>query len=133
MMESYSTMTKNTTMKTNSTEPGKEIFNDSFFIRRPIVAEGNSEQLKNSNEQTSFAFSYIQSQHSMKANSTQGMNLSPAAIKAGDKISTYLQNGKVNHSPFVTPSEARGITDHSPHKKTAFMKKFLRNHFVIAI
>jgi hypothetical protein len=70
-----------------------------------------------------FAFSYTQP-HSMKTISTQVLNSNLAAGGAGDKINSYLQNGKVNHSPFTI--------DHSPHKKTAVMRKFLRNAFPIA-
>src|ERR1044071_1250129 len=108
-----------TTMKTNSTQPRKDIFNDSFFVRKPIIDNavntdaGNHHVKKISNE-PSIAFSYKQP-HNMKCNSEKTLKLGLAANDAGNKINAYLQKGKVNHSPFVTPSEARGPIDHSPH------------------
>src|SRR5438128_10556191 len=64
---------KLTNMKTNSTQPRKEIFNDSFFTRKSIISEVNSEQLIVNNEQASFAFSYTQSRN-MKTTSTEVTN-----------------------------------------------------------
>jgi hypothetical protein len=127
MMESNSEMKIEKNMEPKLSYTRKEKFNDSFFIRKPIVNEVNSEKLKVNNDQTSFAFSYTQP-HSMKANSTQVTNLNLTATEAGENInsySTHPQNERVNYSPFTI--------HHSPHKKTAFMKRFLRNHFLIAI
>src|SRR5689334_16833618 len=123
MMESNSEMKIENNMEPKPIYTRKEKFNDSFYIRKPIVVALNSEQQKSNKEQASFAFSYTQP-HSMKATSTQVLNLNLAAAEAGDQINSYVQNGKVNHSPFTI--------DHSPHK-TSFMKKFLRNAFPIAI
>jgi hypothetical protein len=116
-MESNSEMKIENNMEPKLTYTRKEKFNDSFFIRKPIIHEANNEQIKDHNEQASFAFSYTQP-HSMKANSTQVTNLNLAASKAGEEINNYSrhqQNEKVNHSPFTI--------DHSPHKKTAFYEK----------
>src|SRR6476660_2493748 len=112
MMESNSEMKIENNMEPKLISTRKEKFNDSFFIRKPIVglatdpdsyrevADANSEQIKNCNEQTSFAFSYTQP-HSMKTTSTQVLNSE--------------QPLTVNHT------------------KTSFMKKIIRNHFVIVI
>ena len=112
MMESNSEMKIENNMEPKLTYTRKEKFNDSFFIRKPIVglatdpdsyrevADANSEQIKNCNEQASFAFSYTQP-HSMKTTSTQVLNSE--------------QPLTVNHT------------------KTSFMKRFLRNAFPLAI
>src|ERR1044071_6087666 len=113
MMESNSEMKIENNMEPKSIYTRKEKFNDSFFIRKPIVVDDSSEQIKNCNEQASFAFSYTQP-HSMKATSTQVMNCNLATIEAGDKLNSYVQNGRMDHSPLTI--------HHSPHK-TSFMKK----------
>src|SRR5262245_41507452 len=115
MMESNSEMKIENNMEPKLIYTRKEKFNDSFFIRKSIVAELSSEQRKNNNEENSFAFSYTQP-HSMKANSTQVLNCNLAVAEAGDEINSCLRNGRVNHSPLTI--------GHSPHK-TSFMKKFL--------
>src|SRR6476660_8985119 len=100
MMESNSEMKIENNMEPKLTYTRKEKFNDSFFIRKPIIHDANSEQIKNCNEQDSFAFSYTQP-HSMKTTSTQVLN---------------------SEKPLTVN-----------HKKNSFMKKIIRNHFVIVI
>jgi len=107
-MESNSELKIENNMEPKSTYTRKEKFNDSFFIRKPIISDVNNDHTKDINEHA-FAFSYTQP-HSMKTTSTQDLNLSLSAGEAGE------QPVAVNY-----------------HKKTAFMKKFLRNAFPIAI
>src|ERR1044072_1753985 len=99
MMDSNSEMKIEKKMEPKLIYTRKERFNDSFFIRKPIISDVNNEQIKNCNEQASFAFSYTQP-HSMKINSTQVLNL--------------------NKEPLTVN-----------HKTASFMKKILRNHFVL--
>src|SRR5690348_941862 len=73
MMESNSEMKIENNMEPKPIYTRKEKFNDSFFFRKPIVAEMNSQQSKDNKEQASFAFSYTQP-HSMKTTSTPVMN-----------------------------------------------------------
>src|ERR1700675_3010206 len=99
MMESNCEM-KTTTMKTQSTQPRKEKFNDSFFIRKSIVSAA-----VNDND---------------KQNSIQDLNT------ISNDTSNLFIPGKPGTDD-VTKSTA------IDHKKNSFMKKFLRNHFVLAI
>src|SRR5262245_48870459 len=90
---------KTSSMKTNSTQHCKEIFNDSFFIRKPITSGA-----LNKNERSVF--------HSLKDNS--------------DSYTNRTHN-KADHEN----SGSKIVCISTP--KTLFMKKIVRNHFVIAI
>src|SRR5678816_801265 len=94
MMESNSEMKIENNMEPRLIYTRKEKFNDSFFIRKPIVVDVNSEQIQNCNEQPSFAFSYTQP-HSMKTTSTPIMNFSEGPLTVNHNTSfmkKFLRN-----------------------------------------
>ena len=98
-MESNSEMKIENNMEPKLIYTRKEKFNDSFFIRKPIVVDANSEPLNDCNEQASFAFSYTQP-HSMKAISTPVMNFSEGPLTVNHNTS-FMKKFLRNAFPFA--------------------------------
>src|ERR1043166_8704674 len=96
MMESNCEM-KSTTMKPQSTQARKEIFHDSFFIRKSI------------------------------------MNLPTGQVGNDSKTEEYNSIHSVNERlPLGVPMAIGSQLAINNYNKTSFMKKFIRNHFVLA-
>ncbi len=102
MMETNCEM-KLTNMKTQHTQPHKEIFNDSFFIRKSIISDADN----NNNQQQ--AIQYRNADHNNRSN-------------------LYIVN-----TPGTDNKEAVRATGIDHPKKNSFMKTFLRRYIVVAI
>src|SRR4030095_3855991 len=107
---------KTSNMKTQATQQRKEIFHDSFFVRRPIISSPNGQlglpadergnsadssdkqnifHIENDTKQPSFSFSYTQSQHNMKTTATPSSNFNDQPVTGELPISTCLPVGTV--------------------------------------